>query len=119
VDSDKKIKPHAHYVTETGNNMPRSQRQLLDGPADERSFLFYVPSKEASEPERPQRSYHRSGADGERTMLQQAWHVMKTVDPLVDSDDEDMSDYNKRIDISRRLDVLTRIRKHHLHRSEP
>ena len=69
--------------------MPRSQRQLLDEPADERSFLFYVPSKEASEPERPQRgehrstswpskffnipfdpAYHRSGADGERTMLQ-------------------------------------------------
>jgi Ino eighty subunit 1 len=65
-DSEKKTKPHAHYVTgvqflshffschgfihffyiESGNNMPRSQRQLLDEPADERSFLFYVPSQE-------------------------------------------------------------------------
>ena len=69
----------------------------------------------------------------------EAWHVMRTVDPLVDSDDEDMSDYNKRIDIceasiwqldltyihiiffsqARRLDVLSRIRKYQLHRSEP
>ena len=76
-ESDKKTKPHAHYVTgeilppsfkesltflsllilETGNNMPRSQRQLLDEPADERSFLFYVPSKEA-EPEQPQKCRH-------------------------------------------------------------
>jgi len=73
VESDKKTKPHAHYVTggdfsfalhssnhsffftiETGNNMPRSQRQLLDEPADERSFLFYVPSQEV-EPEQPQK----------------------------------------------------------------
>jgi hypothetical protein len=34
------------FLTESGNNMPRSQRQLLDEPADERSFLFYVPSQE-------------------------------------------------------------------------
>lgn len=38
--------------------MPRSQRQLLDEPADERSFLFYVPSREVIEPERPQRREH-------------------------------------------------------------
>jgi len=65
--------------------MPRSQRQLLDEPADERSFLFYVPSQEV-EPERPQKckpssiifpqsqllfaAYHQSGAEGERTMFQ-------------------------------------------------
>jgi len=31
--------------------------------------------------------------------MAEAWHVVKTVDPLIDSDDEEM-DYNKRIDIS-------------------
>jgi hypothetical protein len=66
--------------------------------------------------------------------IAEAWHVVKTIDPLIDSDDEDMSDYNMRVDISeessrhsvrrfltccyffsfipaRRLDVLSRIRK--------
>ena len=32
--------------------------------------------------------------------IAEAWHVVKTTDPLIDSDDDDMSDYNKRIDIS-------------------
>lgn len=74
VESEKKAKPHAHYVTgeltlderrrlfmhftESGSNIPRSQRQLLDEPSDERSFLFYVPSQnqEKAEPLRMAKS---------------------------------------------------------------
>ncbi|KAF9535830.1 hypothetical protein CPB83DRAFT_901498 [Crepidotus variabilis] len=102
VEAEKKTKPHAHYVTESGNNMPRSQRQLLDEPPDERSFLFYVPSQENAEPQRAMKNYIRpSPTEGERTMFEQAWHMAKTLDPLIDSDDEEVTDYNTRVDFGR------------------
>lgn len=61
----------------------------------------------------------------------EAWHIVKTLDPLMDSDDEDITDYNMHVDIgehlhrcwatrvcssfflrgsARRLEVISRIR---------
>jgi len=43
-----------------------------------------------------------------RTMLQQAWHVVTTTDPLLEVDEEN-SDEHRRLDYTRRLDVLRRL----------
>lgn len=32
----------------------------------------------------------------------EAWHIVKTLDPLIDSDDEDITDYNVHVDIGER-----------------
>ncbi|KAF8912855.1 hypothetical protein CPB84DRAFT_1833204 [Gymnopilus junonius] len=97
-EGDKKSKTSApHFVTETGNDLPRH-------PKDERSFLFYVPSREAQPPQPQVPRRH------ERNMLQHAWHMAVTRDPLADSDDE-VVDQNTRLDYTRRLSVITRIRK--------
>ncbi|KAI0702487.1 hypothetical protein BC835DRAFT_1500935 [Cytidiella melzeri] len=43
-----------------------------------------------------------------RTMLQQAWHVVMTTDPLAESDDE--QDENTRLDLLLRLKIINRLR---------
>jgi len=48
-------------------------------------------------------------ASPERTMLEHAWHVVLTTDPLVDSDEE-TGDEHVRLDYIRRLQTLKRIR---------
>ncbi|OSD06055.1 hypothetical protein PYCCODRAFT_1464738 [Trametes coccinea BRFM310] len=45
-----------------------------------------------------------------RTMLEQAWHVSMTTDPLVDSDDEAYADENTRLDYILRLRIISRLR---------
>ncbi|KAI0757166.1 hypothetical protein C8Q80DRAFT_1215869 [Daedaleopsis nitida] len=45
-----------------------------------------------------------------RTMLQQAWHVSMTTDPLLDSDDEMYADENTRLDYVLRLRIISRLR---------
>ncbi|KAI0639239.1 hypothetical protein C8Q77DRAFT_1152229 [Trametes polyzona] len=49
-------------------------------------------------------------AEPRRTMLQQAWHVSTTTDPLVDSDDEAYADENTRLDYILRLRIISRLR---------
>jgi len=44
-----------------------------------------------------------------RTMLQHAWHVISTSDPLIDSDDE-LGDEHVRNDYIQRLQIITRLR---------
>ncbi|KAF8349890.1 hypothetical protein F5887DRAFT_405062 [Amanita rubescens] len=43
------------------------------------------------------------------TMLQHAWHMIRTTDPLVDSDDE-LGDDDTRLDYMQRMSILSRIR---------
>ncbi|PFH54665.1 hypothetical protein AMATHDRAFT_210 [Amanita thiersii Skay4041] len=43
------------------------------------------------------------------TMLQHAWHMIMTTDPLIDSDEE-LGDDDARIDYSQRIRILSRIR---------
>ncbi|KAI0762823.1 hypothetical protein C8Q74DRAFT_1319181 [Fomes fomentarius] len=45
-----------------------------------------------------------------RTMLEQAWHVSMTTDPLMDSDDEMYADENTRLDYVLRLRIISRLR---------
>ncbi|KAI0670068.1 hypothetical protein C8Q78DRAFT_1039065 [Trametes maxima] len=45
-----------------------------------------------------------------RTMLEQAWHVSMTTDPLIDSDDEAYADENTRLDYILRLRIISRLR---------
>ncbi|RPD81829.1 hypothetical protein L226DRAFT_528065 [Lentinus tigrinus ALCF2SS1-7] len=45
-----------------------------------------------------------------RTMLEQAWHVSMTTDPLMDSDDEMYVDENTRLDYVLRLRIISRLR---------
>lgn len=45
----------------------------------------------------------------ERTMLQHAWHIVMTTDPLMDSDEEN-ADEHVRLDYVRRLQTLNRLR---------
>ncbi|KAJ7293315.1 hypothetical protein C8J57DRAFT_22543 [Mycena rebaudengoi] len=46
----------------------------------------------------------------QRTMLQQAWHAIMNTDPLADSEDEDYDEHARR-DHTRRLEVISRIRR--------
>jgi len=46
----------------------------------------------------------------ERSMFQQAWHLVITTDPLVDSDEE-QPDEHVRLDYTRRLQTLRRLRR--------
>lgn len=51
------------------------------------------------------------GTSGERTMLQQAWHRIKTSDPLDSDDEPGMRDEHRKLDYQRRLYILnTRVR---------
>ncbi|OBZ78781.1 Ino eighty subunit 1, partial [Grifola frondosa] len=45
-----------------------------------------------------------------RSMLEQAWHVVMTTDPLVDSDEEEYADENTRMDYVLRLRIMNRLR---------
>ncbi|KAJ6574840.1 hypothetical protein B0H19DRAFT_1125974 [Mycena capillaripes] len=44
-----------------------------------------------------------------RTMLQHAWHVIETSDPLADSDEEDEDEHVRR-DLAERLAIISRVR---------
>ncbi|EMD41742.1 hypothetical protein CERSUDRAFT_79380 [Gelatoporia subvermispora B] len=54
------------------------------------------------------RSHYSENTAQERSMLEQAWHLTQTVDPLQDSDEE--GDEHLRLDYGRRLRVLSRLR---------
>ncbi|KAF8203080.1 hypothetical protein BJ912DRAFT_1138195 [Pholiota molesta] len=112
VDRKAKASTAPHFVTETGNNLPRSQRQEPSLAQDDPAFLFYVPSTQPDPGQpQPKRSYHGHTATAserqERSMLEQAWYTA-SIDPLVDSDEE-IQDENTRIDYARRLGVISRI----------
>ncbi|KAI0651695.1 hypothetical protein C8Q79DRAFT_997031 [Trametes meyenii] len=73
----------------------------------------YSTQESTSRPLFPLEPYRPADLSGEdptvdRTMLQQAWHVVNTADPLDDSDKE--GDDHVRADYARRLRVLARLR---------
>ncbi|OCH96556.1 hypothetical protein OBBRIDRAFT_9864 [Obba rivulosa] len=54
------------------------------------------------------RPYYNENPTQERSMLEQAWHLAQTTDPLQESDEE--ADEHVRVDYGRRLRVLSRLR---------
>jgi len=97
---------------------PRPQRQGHEAQWDETSFLHYVPPlRETAAPVRNATralaqvydSYSSGPQRQERTMLQHAWQSVMTSDPLADSDEE-ILDEHVRLDCSRRLDIINRLR---------
>ncbi|KXN89841.1 Ino eighty subunit 1 [Leucoagaricus sp. SymC.cos] len=133
VEGEKKSKNTAapHFIPAAPEAAPprsRSTRQTHDSPPkDDLGFMYYVPgpSHEREPPPLPvhppspvapvmeqPRRYSYSGPrhhGEERTMLEQAWHIVNTRDPLIDSDDDEIIDDDVRQDYRRRLDIISRV----------
>ncbi|KAF9454891.1 hypothetical protein P691DRAFT_715838 [Macrolepiota fuliginosa MF-IS2] len=132
VENEKKPRNTAlpHFVPgpEASNApRPRSNRPSHDAPKDDLGFMYYVPgpNREREPPPPPvhpqspaapvidqPRRYSYTGPrhhGEERTMLEQAWHIVNTTDPLADSDDDEIMEDNVRQDYRRRLDVINRV----------
>jgi len=111
-DFDKKTKSTApHFVTAPPES--RRPKYFPEIPKEEAAFMYYVPTHDAPPhydrgASRTQRS-NRASPVQERSMLDQAWHTVMTYDPLLDSDDESQ-DENVRLEYTRRLSVITRLR---------
>ncbi|KAG8219971.1 hypothetical protein J3R82DRAFT_976 [Butyriboletus roseoflavus] len=96
-------------VPESSSHRSRPSRQPHDG-AREKPYIHYVP------PPRPvpasQSTDKPAGSNSrgpQRTMLQHAWHVAASTDPLLDSDEE-LMDEHVRNDYNQRIAVLARLR---------
>ncbi|TFK76910.1 hypothetical protein BDN72DRAFT_17464 [Pluteus cervinus] len=116
LEQEKRSKSQTpHFVPEPTLNARRiKSRYSADGPKDEAGFMYYVPTREPSPraPPRevPQPIHAPPSQPEERSMLQQAWHSIMNANSLlalVDSDEE--QDEHKRIDYTRRLNVISRI----------
>ncbi|EIN13525.1 hypothetical protein PUNSTDRAFT_48473 [Punctularia strigosozonata HHB-11173 SS5] len=95
VERERKAHGHSHHApSRPGIRRQRSSRQSRGVPA----VPYNVPVPVQYAPPPPP-----------RTMLQHAWHIIATTDPLVDSDDES-ADEHVRTDYIRRLQILDRWR---------
>ncbi|KAF8222598.1 hypothetical protein L208DRAFT_1413137 [Tricholoma matsutake] len=109
-----------HFVSEGHSDFhrPRQQRQERERFRDEGAFMYYVPRRDlplsvAQKKDSQfqlQNNQTRPSQWADRTMLQQAWHIVNTTDPLLDSDDEN-PDEHVRLDYSRRLSVISSLRR--------
>ncbi|KAJ7655088.1 hypothetical protein DFH06DRAFT_1282182 [Mycena polygramma] len=113
---DKKSKSAApHFVTAPPESTRRTRSFVAEIPKEEASFMYYVPNQDPaasreSQRAAPQTQASRTGSPAqERSMLEQAWHTVMTYDPLIDSDDESQ-DESVRLEYTRRLSVITRLR---------
>jgi len=113
--------PHFVSVTSEGNRghrRSRQQRPEREKSKDEGAFMYYVPRRDLPSAQhrkgdsRPQLQINQPypSQRAERTMLQQAWHIVNATDPLLDSDDEN-PDEHIRLDYSRRLHVMASLRR--------
>jgi len=110
---------HLISVRSRGGRRETSSNEVLP-------FMYYVPGR--SDPATPPPSstgnslsrflpasegssvVHNARPVTRRTMLQQAWHMVLNSDPLLDSDEEN-PDEHIRLDYTRRLNVITNIRR--------
>ncbi|KAH0838468.1 hypothetical protein J3R83DRAFT_6782 [Lanmaoa asiatica] len=113
LENEKKAKnmlaSTSQRVPESSSHRSRPSRQPHDG-AREKPYIHYLPPQRPAPPsqltERPAGSSSRGP---QRTMLQHAWHVVASTDPLVDSDEELMDEY-VRSDYNQRISVIARLR---------
>ncbi|KAL6309973.1 hypothetical protein BKA93DRAFT_757015 [Sparassis latifolia] len=96
---------------------PRAQRHPPSdgsrGSSLSRDYPVHAHTLHAPTPRPPRMPTSRNATPGdgqpqERTMLEHAWHVVTSTDPLEDSDEE--ADDHVRLDYNRRLRVLSRLR---------
>ncbi|TDL28358.1 hypothetical protein BD410DRAFT_780856 [Rickenella mellea] len=97
-------------VLELAPRRPRAPRQIYQDGGDE-GFRHYAPN--AHMPTQgadniPSEDVNFQGFQPERSMLQHAFHIVSTTDPLADSDEE--NDEHVRLDYERRLRILNRLR---------
>ncbi|KAJ7357092.1 hypothetical protein DFH08DRAFT_851003 [Mycena albidolilacea] len=102
-----------HFVTAPPESR-RPRSYIAEIPKEEAAFMYYVPNHDVPFREQDRSSSHnqrsnRASPVQERSMLEQAWHTVMTYDPLLDSDEESQ-DENVRIEYTRRLSVITRLR---------
>ncbi|KAF9015355.1 hypothetical protein BDQ17DRAFT_1395660 [Cyathus striatus] len=118
-DYEKKNKSSAPHFVSANNAVPEANqhrarsRQNQEVIKDD-GFLYYVPSREPPlrSTDVKASSFHAGplrAQPAERSMLEQAWHIVTATDPLQDSDEE-MADENVRLDYTRRLSVINRLR---------
>jgi len=128
IDAEKKAKPLATVNPTKEVNYHRLRQRHLPNGEREKPFLHYVPptreqQQEEPEPERrrdcaPRPARARRSQSGptvpqaeRRNLLQYAWQVVSTTDPLLDSDDEMADDAEHvRRDYTQRLHVINRLR---------
>ncbi|KAL4069496.1 hypothetical protein J3A83DRAFT_4095644 [Scleroderma citrinum] len=115
LENDKKAKnvqpsTRGIFVADSSHHRPRQTRHSGDG-TREKPYIHYLP------PQRSTQAAHsvevRPGGDSsrepQRSMLQHAWQVITTTDPLADSDEE-LMDMHTRADYAHRVDVISRLR---------
>ncbi|KAF8078417.1 hypothetical protein FPV67DRAFT_1465198 [Lyophyllum atratum] len=127
MEEDKKAKTTIRqYVPASGNTTRRPRHPGTRAGA----FMYYVPQnnqtplnqlKRNSTPLQLQSQPHLPSRHSDlplaprsepRTMLQQAWHIVNTTDPLADSDEDiENADEHIRLDYTRRVNVLSHIQR--------
>ncbi|KIJ68233.1 hypothetical protein HYDPIDRAFT_24531 [Hydnomerulius pinastri MD-312] len=96
-------------VAESGSHRSRPPRHPQDGPR-EKPYIHYMPPQRPTPVSHPAERPGGSSSRGpQRTILQHAWHVVASTDPLADSDEE-LMDEHVRNDYNHRVDVIARLR---------
>ncbi|TBU49689.1 hypothetical protein BD309DRAFT_946984 [Dichomitus squalens] len=102
-------------LSQSSNGKPlRTQSRKHRGHASHAPLFLHEPYQYAPRIPRPAlvppKHAPTSPDTPKRTMLEQAWHVSMTSDPLLDSDDEVFADENTRLDYVLRLRIISRLR---------
>ncbi|KAF8898518.1 hypothetical protein BD779DRAFT_1666354 [Infundibulicybe gibba] len=107
------------YLPPEDTHPPLPYRRILSPAADspsgnpypQRHSPYKKPSSTAGAyiSKHSQLSHRPRTKPSSRSMLQHAWHVITTTDPLIDSDDE-VGDEHARCDYIQRLEIITRLR---------
>ncbi|KAG2077094.1 hypothetical protein BDR04DRAFT_1125521 [Suillus decipiens] len=114
IEREKKVKAavSASKSTEPASGRPRPFRPQQEGTRD-KPYIHYLPPDRAPQithsVSEDHRVGHSSSRGAHRNMLQHAWQVVTSTDPLADSDEE-LQDEHVRLDYSRRVDVIARLR---------
>ncbi|KAF8845263.1 hypothetical protein BDN67DRAFT_961559 [Paxillus ammoniavirescens] len=114
LENEKKAKntfaaSSSQRVGESTSYRSRPLRQPHDGPR-EKPYIHYMPPQRPPPVSQPaERTGGSSSREPQRTMLQHAWHVVASTDPLADSDEE-LMDEHVRNDYNHRIAVMARLR---------
>ncbi|KAF9229510.1 hypothetical protein BS17DRAFT_876986 [Gyrodon lividus] len=114
LENEKKAKnafasSSSQRVGESISHRSRLLRLPHDGPR-EKPYIHYMPPQRPPPVSQPaERPGGSSSLGSQRTMLQHAWHVVASTDPLADSDEE-LMDEHVRNDYNHRVAVIARLR---------